>query len=136
MPVVDANVALAWAVPSSRTEAALRVLAAPGDITAPALLVQEVTNAVWLMARQGHVSPAEAEAIRTDALAPVSWLASDAHLAARALAIATELDHPAYDAFYIAAAEAADTQLVTADRRLLAKTAGSAFADRIIELGT
>ena len=43
-----------------------------------------------------------------------------APLAARALAIAAELRHPAYDCFYLALAEARDANLITADRRLIA----------------
>ena len=127
MRVVDANVALAWAIPSERTEAAIRLLAEPGDLLAPPLLIHEVTNAVWLMVRQGLLSAAEGDAVREDALAPVTFKCDDQALAARSLEIATELGHPAYDAFYIAAAEAADTYLVTADQRLLSKIKGSRY---------
>lgn len=134
MPVVDANVALAWAVPSERTEAAIRLLAEPGDLLAPALLIHEVTNAVWLMIRQGLLSAAQGEAIRADALGPVTFQCDDKRLAARALDIAAELGHPVYDAFYIAAAEAADTRFITADRRLLSKVKGTNFEKRIVEL--
>ena len=42
--------------------------------------------------------------------------------AARAVAIAAELDHPAYDAIYLAVAEAFGLRLVTADDRLIRKT--------------
>jgi len=135
MRVIDANVALAWAVPSALNPAALDLLSKPYELIAPTLLVHEVTNACRLMVRQNHVDIETADAIRRNALAPISLAFNDAALAARALAIATDLYHPAYDAFYIAAAEAADTQLVTADRRLLTKTAGTAYADRVIELG-
>jgi predicted nucleic acid-binding protein len=135
MRVVDANVALAWAVPSAINPAAMDLLAQPLDLVAPMLLVHEVTNACRLMVKTGHVDLRTAHAIRRDAMAPIRLAFDDAALAARALEIATELDHPAYDCFYIAAAETADTTLITADRRLLAKITGTAYADRVIELG-
>jgi len=131
MPVIDANVALAWSIPSERTDAAIRLLAEPGDLLAPTLLIHEVTNAVWLMIRQGLISASDGDAIREDALAPMTFQYSDQALAARALEIATELGHPAYDAFYIALAEAADTELVTADRRLVSKVERTRYVTRV-----
>ena len=50
--------------------------------------------------------------------------------AARAVAIARELDHPVYDCFYLALSEALDAPLITADGRLLARLAGTPFAGR------
>ncbi|MEN0652720.1 MULTISPECIES: type II toxin-antitoxin system VapC family toxin [Hyphobacterium] len=135
MPVVDANVALAWAVPSSRTQSALHVLESPGDIIAPTLLVHEVANAVWLMINQQLIAPDEGEAIRAEAIAPVRILESDRVLAWRALQIAAELRHPAYDAFYLAVAEAESMPFITGDRRLIARAAGSPYASMIRELG-
>ena len=41
-----------------------------------------------------------------------------APLASRAIELALELDHPVYDCFYLALAEAEKTELVTADLRL------------------
>nr|WP_294519284.1 type II toxin-antitoxin system VapC family toxin [uncultured Rhodopila sp.] len=40
-------------------------------------------------------------------------------LAPRAVTISRELDHPVYDCFYLALAEAREATLVTADARLL-----------------
>jgi predicted nucleic acid-binding protein len=45
------------------------------------------------------------------------------------------LDHPVHDCFYLALAEVEAGQLVTVDRRLLAKVAGTPFADRTRLLG-
>jgi predicted nucleic acid-binding protein len=41
-----------------------------------------------------------------------------ASLAPRALELALNLDHPVYDCFYLALAEAETAQMVTADRHL------------------
>ena len=57
-----------------------------------------------------------------------------APLAARALAIAAELRHPAYDCFYLALAEVRDLKLITADRRLVARLAESPWQERCLRL--
>jgi predicted nucleic acid-binding protein len=46
-------------------------------------------------------------------------------LASRAFEIAAELRHPVYDCFYLALAEREEASLVTADRRLIGRLAGS-----------
>ena len=45
----------------------------------------------------------------------------------RALAIAIELRHPAYDCFYLALAERSSSSLVTADERLIRRCADTPF---------
>ena len=45
----------------------------------------------------------------------------------RALAIAIELRHPAYDCFYLALAERRTSSLVTADDRLIRRCADTPF---------
>jgi len=134
MSIADANVALAWAVPSVHSDAAVTLLATPGRIIAPDLIVHEVANAIWLMFRQGLLEAGDAPRALEDALAPVSTFVPGRALAIRALEIATALGHPAYDCFYLAAAEREDDCLVTADARLVQATIGTEFEDRIRSL--
>jgi len=56
-------------------------------------------------------------------------------LAARALAIAAAIEHPAYDCFYLALAELRDTRLVTADRRLRSRLVATPWARLLVGLG-
>ena len=56
--------------------------------------------------------------------ADLSIVPGRGHLAV-AISIAVELDHPAYDAVYLAVAEASELSLVTADDRLIRKIQGS-----------
>ncbi|HEX5078011.1 MAG TPA: type II toxin-antitoxin system VapC family toxin, partial [Geminicoccaceae bacterium] len=55
---------------------------------------------------------------------PTVWLAR------RAFEIAAELRHPVYDCFYLALAESQEGIFVTADRRLIARLAGSRWEAR------
>ena len=64
---------------------------------------------------------------------PVTLVASSV-LARRALEIALELGHPAYDAFYLATAEMHHARLVTADTRLLRRLTSSPLAHLAISL--
>lgn len=64
-----------------------------------------------------------------DALAPT------APLAARAFDIASAVVHPAYGCFYISLAEQRDARVVTADRRLLARLAGTPWRTLVVGLG-
>tara|TARA_R110002096_G_scaffold22306_1_gene71902 strand:- start:371 stop:781 length:411 start_codon:yes stop_codon:yes gene_type:complete len=134
MAIVDANVALAWALPSVRTEAALNLLARPGALVAPDLIIHEIANALWLMVRQGVMHPGDAGAALDDALAPFSLIAPGRDLAGRALDIAVELGHPAYDCFYLALAESRDDILVTLDARLIRACQDTPFQARVDNL--
>jgi predicted nucleic acid-binding protein len=128
MVVVDASVAIKWFILEPEREAARRLLASRDRLLAPELVVAEVANALWKRGVSGEAdvqqAPATAAALprffgRLFALAP---------LAGRALAIANDLGHPVYDCFYLALAERENAQLVTADRRLIARLAGSPWA--------
>jgi predicted nucleic acid-binding protein len=55
-------------------------------------------------------------------------------LAPRALEIALALGHPVYHCFYLALAEEAEAPLVTADRRLVRRVAGTEWAARVTPL--
>ncbi len=55
-------------------------------------------------------------------------------LARRSLAIAIELEHPAYDTLYMALGENLGMRVVTADARLLRKVASSALSHLTISL--
>ena len=133
--VVDASVALKWYVVEHDTPMAWAVREGADAVIAPDLVIAEVCNAAWKAWRRGELGPEHRQRIAAhitqayDRLTPLSTLAE------RALAIAGALDHPVYDCFYLALAEVEAGQLVTADRRLLAKVTGTPFADWIRLLG-
>jgi predicted nucleic acid-binding protein len=125
MLVLDASVAVKWFVEEPGTAAAMALLAQDESLIAPDLLVAEVANVAWKHLMRGdlelrqlaHVPEAVAKMFAE--LWPTVWLAS------RAFEIAAELRHPVYDCFYLALAEGEEATLVTADRRLIGRLAGS-----------
>lgn len=94
-------------------------------IVAPALLLYEVTNALYQQQRQGLFSGQVVELmIATARLLPIRLHAdSDMHRDAHRLA--TELNLPAtYDAHYLAAAALNDATFWTSDKKLVALVGG------------
>jgi predicted nucleic acid-binding protein len=126
--VVDASVALKWFVIEPGTDAAETLLAGPEPLIAPQLVVGEICNAAWKLWRRGALAAIQTQRIASRIAGTFDRLVPLPGLASRSTALALELDHPAYDCFYLALAERERTVVVTADRRLVAKVAGTRFA--------
>jgi predicted nucleic acid-binding protein len=86
------------------------------QLAAPDLLLYEVTNAVVQARRRGRISDEQAADILSSfeglniVLRPVTWQ--------QVLPLAQRFDRSAYDAAYLALAEATDQPLVTGDLRM------------------
>ena len=125
MLVVDASVATKWFIVEKDAPTARELVRSDNLLIAPDLIVAEVLNVAWkrLIRKDlawdqvAHVPVALPKLLAE--LWPTRWLAS------RAFVIAAELRHPVYDCFYLALAERQEATLVTADRRLLGRLAGS-----------
>ena len=105
-------------------------------LLAPDLIVTEVCNAAWSKLRRGEIAPEQAAAMVEGLPDLLDELAPSAPLAGRALAIANALAHPADDCFYLALAELRGAQMVTDDRRLLARLATTPWARTVMKLET
>lgn len=132
--VVDASVALKWYWSEPDSKAALALLNSDDRMVAPDLIVAELCNAAWRLTRLGHMQVGQMRFLTHRAPRVFARLYDLAPLAPRAGAIALAVNHPAYDCFYLALSEAEDAPLVTADRRLVAKVAGTPFAARTVHL--
>jgi predicted nucleic acid-binding protein len=132
--VVDASVALKWYVGEVDSDAARAIFAGEQDVIAPELVVAEISNASWKLLRRGEIDRTQHVRIAEEIGEMISRLVPLRQLAPRAAILASDLDHPAYDCFYLALSEAEDAPLITADRRLIAKVAGTPFAGRTLHL--
>jgi predicted nucleic acid-binding protein len=125
MVVIDASVAVKWFVVEPGASAARELVATEIVLIAPELVVAEVLNVVWKRLIRNDLERDQVAHV-TEALPklfaelwPTVWLAR------RAFEIAAELRQPVYDCFYLALAESEDATLVTADRWLIERLAGS-----------
>jgi predicted nucleic acid-binding protein len=116
--IIDASVAIKWFIDEPGSDLARRLWRDEPDLLGPDLLIPEVCNAAWRKVRLGQSDPAQAKAIALRLRQGMIEFRPTAPLAARAIELALDLDHPVYDCFYLALAEAERAVLVTADRRL------------------
>jgi len=118
--VVDASVAIKWVYAEELSANALRVRNRY-RLIAPELFLAECANILWKKVRHGELADNEAivsaAAIARAGIEVVSMTA----LTADAMRLALELDHPAYDCFYVALCRLQGIPLVTADDRLIRK---------------
>ena len=125
MLVIDASVAIKWFIVEPGRPEAKRLLDGGNLLVAPELVVAEVVNVVWKRLMADAIDRSQAADVPRELPHLFTELCPLAPLAGRALALAEELRHPAYDCFYLALAEARDAKLVTADRRFAQRLAGT-----------
>jgi predicted nucleic acid-binding protein len=118
--VVDASVAIKPVLHEPDSAIALASLRTR-TWTAPDLIMSECANIIWKRWRLGEIKAEQAaEAVRlVEAL--YIHIEPSRRLFARATQLAIELQHPAYDCFYIAHAESEGDALLTADIKLINK---------------
>lgn len=118
--VVDASVAIKWLVPEAGSIEA-RAIVVPGiEIVVPDLLLIEVANVLWKLARLKQVSAADASRLMELLPKATTRIEPSQALLPRALAMSLIIDHPVYDCIYLALAEREQLPLVTDDRKLAA----------------
>jgi predicted nucleic acid-binding protein len=125
--VVDASVALRWCFQLNGSDRADKLLRSDDHFIAPDLVIAEITNATWKFVIFDGMTAESAKSSVREVTKAFEQLVPTSILKDRALAIAIELRHPAYDCFYLALAERSSSPLVTADDRLIRRCAGTPF---------
>ena len=134
--VVDASIVAKWLVNEALSDEAARLLGGETTLVAPSLVFAEATNALWAIHRHGDIDTEDmTDAVQTLQAAPIAVPASMAQLAAAAARLAADLDHPAYDCFYLALAIQTQYPVVTADARFHDKVRGHPYlSERILHI--
>jgi predicted nucleic acid-binding protein len=130
--VVDASVVLKWFIPEIHADAARRLLDDPHQYVAPDLLFAELGSAVWKRVQHGELTREEGRRLMSHIARVAVETVEMRDLIEDAWEIATASGHTVYDSTYLALAVRLETQLVTADRRLVsAARIHPALADHI-----
>lgn len=108
-----------WFTGEPGSAAAARLFSSGSALHAPDLLFPEFSNALWKKVTKKEITADEAEELAAGLETAELSLHSTRPLMPAALLLAFTLQHPAYDCFYLALAQAIHAPLVTADRRLL-----------------
>lgn len=123
--VLDASVAIKWAMPSAReplTDESLqwlrRYIDAEVEFIVPDVFWAEVGYVLWKGTRQRRWQQDQAEAVAADMRARDFATVSSLVLLPEALRIAFAYDRSIYDSLYVALAVQSKTELITADERL------------------
>ena len=123
--VLDASVAIKWAMPSAReplTDESLRLFKryvdGEVDFIVPDVFWAEVGNVLWKGTRQRRWRQDEAEAVAEDMKARDFKTVSSLVLLPEALRIAFAYDRAVYDCLYVALAVQFKRDLITADERM------------------
>lgn len=122
--VIDANVVVKWFLDEPGSEQARAYFNSVEPLLAPAHMLAEVGEALVRSWRKGELPQEQLDLARvvlrqTFVVLPLGDLISSA----LDIAIAAQISH--YEALYVAAAERRDTHLITDDRVLLRKLAGT-----------
>ena len=132
--VVDASVAVKWLVPEDMSDVAKRMSGRPDRLVAPRLIITEVANALARKTAQGILNGQEAAYLFGMLSALLPELIDVDDLIGPALEKACLRRHPIHGLIYLEAARRLDAQLITADRRLITKFAGTDFARHVTPL--
>jgi hypothetical protein len=126
--VIDASVAIKWIVPEEMSDIARDIYGIGYHLVAPRLVTTEVANALSRKVVQGSLTHKEAMYHFSTLRILLPDLIEIDSLIEPALENACTLKHPIYDLIYFETARRLDAQLVTADRRFVAKLAGTNLA--------
>jgi predicted nucleic acid-binding protein len=127
--VIDANVGVKFYLPEDLAEAAqhllLRLNEGDTSLFVPDLFYKESANIFWKYVRRAGLPPDDARRSLRNLISLPLTVVPGTDLVLYALDLAVDHDITAYDASYVALAHDLRLPLVTADRKLLRKLAGT-----------
>lgn len=127
--VIDANVVVKWFVDEVGSDEARALLTPDEPLIAPAHMLGEVGEALLRSHRRGVTPREQLDAAHIILVRSFRVVRLD-EIFSKSIAISLSAELSVYDSFYVAAAELHRTHLITDDRVLLRKLAGTEWASR------
>lgn len=118
--VLDASAAVELVMARPRRSSIADTIRDSDWVFAPSLFAYEVTNALWKYHLIAGTKLTELQVALEQAIALANEFIEASALCAEALRLACEVDCPAYDAVYLAAAKSRGAMIVSLDRKLIA----------------
>jgi predicted nucleic acid-binding protein len=126
--VLDASVAVKVFITEEGSEEAVAYVLSGARFIAPELVLVEVANVALKRFRRGELPRSVAERVVAASRTLFDELVPTSALVLRGFALAADHGLSAYDAMYVALADARHSRLVTADGRLIARIAEAGLA--------
>lgn len=130
MIVIDASVAIKWVVREPHHEMALAIIDKPWTRIAPDLLLPEVANVLRKKQRLCEITDEQVSSGLSGIKVAISRFVPSTELVDDAAILSRELDHSAYDCFYLACALSRGV-LVSADKQFVQKCQASGYAQNV-----
>jgi predicted nucleic acid-binding protein len=130
--VIDASVAVKWALAEPDSAAARQLLEGDDRLVVPDLFFVEIASVLWKRARRGELTANEARTVLDELSRATVEVQAGQPLVPAAFDIAFRLGCSVDDALYLAMAVSLDCRLVTADRRLHALVSPSALGQHVL----
>ncbi|PPD43697.1 MAG: hypothetical protein CTY15_09160 [Methylocystis sp.] len=133
MIVVDASVAVKWVVREAGHETALSIVDKTWTRIAPDLLLPEVSNVLLKKQRTTEITDAQVGAGLLGIKASIKQFVPSSELTDDAVILSRELNHSAYDCFYLACALGRGI-LLSADNRFIQKCRSGGYGEFVASL--
>jgi predicted nucleic acid-binding protein len=133
MPIIDASIIVKLCIEETGSAAAKAIFESGGKFATPDHAYAEVAEVLTRKVRLGQAVFEQMVLATRNIAADIEFLKLS-ELISPAMAISMETGASVYDCLYVAAADRLQSQLVTADRRLVDRLSGTRYAQLLIPL--
>lgn len=116
--ILDVSAAFAIVTGNILANEFLPLIESADQVLAPDLFYSEATNTAWKFHHIEDATPEQSLMLAERAVQLIDLFIPSDSLWKNALSLACEIEHPAYDCYYLTAAQQMNATLLTVDKRL------------------